>query len=91
MLCALAVVGAGLCAGLVLWPRLKMKEAPTSLLYFHHIACSQTTGDTYATSLVELTQDVEALVVEIAAALIADIAVSSQCRANPSRDPHRCP
>ncbi|MFG3024731.1 Pycsar system effector family protein [Streptomyces sp. NPDC048254] len=66
MLCALAVVGAGLCAGLVLWPRLKMKEAPTSLLYFHHIARGQTTGDMYATSLVALTQDVEALVAEIA-------------------------
>ncbi|MGW4881336.1 Pycsar system effector family protein [Streptomyces sp. NPDC004262] len=66
MLCALSIVGAGFCAGLVLWPRLRMKEAPNSLLYFHHIARSQTTSDTYATSLIALTQDVEALVAEIA-------------------------
>ncbi|MFE9310360.1 Pycsar system effector family protein [Streptomyces sp. NPDC007920] len=66
MLCALAVAGAGLCASLVLWPRLKMKEEPTSLLYFHHIARGHTAGDTYATSLIALTQDVESLVTEIA-------------------------
>ncbi|WP_336116253.1 Pycsar system effector family protein [Streptomyces sp. PTD9-10] len=66
MLCALSVVGAGLCASLVLWPRLKMKEEPTSLLYFHHIARGHAAGDTYASSLIELTQNVEALVTEIA-------------------------
>ncbi|MFD4969871.1 Pycsar system effector family protein [Streptomyces sp. NPDC058424] len=66
MLCALAVAGAGLCAGLVLWPRLKMSEEPTSLLYFHHIARGHTASDTYATSLITLTQDAEALVREIA-------------------------
>ncbi|MFD9978182.1 Pycsar system effector family protein [Streptomyces sp. NPDC059017] len=65
-LCALAVLAAGLCAGLVLWPRLRMKEDPTSLLYFHHIARGHAIGDTYATSLVALTKDMEALVTEIA-------------------------
>ncbi|MFE3881733.1 Pycsar system effector family protein [Streptomyces lydicus] len=66
ILCALMVLGAGLCAGMVLWPRLKMKEAPTSLLYFHHIARGHAAGASYATSLVALTKDVEALVAEIA-------------------------
>jgi hypothetical protein len=66
ILCALAVLGAGLCAGMVLWPRLKMKEDPTSLLYFHHIARAHTASDTYATSLVALTKNMEALVTEIA-------------------------
>ncbi|MCD9193372.1 MULTISPECIES: Pycsar system effector family protein [Streptomyces] len=64
--CALAVLGAGLCASLVLWPRLKMKEDPTSLLYFHHIARGHIASSTYATSLVALTKDAEALVTEIA-------------------------
>ncbi|WP_328967620.1 Pycsar system effector family protein [Streptomyces sp. NBC_00239] len=66
LVCALAVLGAGLCASMVLWPRLRMKEDPTSLLYFHHIARGHAAGDTYATSLVALTKDMEALVTEIA-------------------------
>jgi pycsar effector protein len=66
VLCALAVLGAGLCAGMVLWPRLKMKEDPTSLLYFHHIARGHAASDTYATSLVALTRNMEVLVTEIA-------------------------
>ncbi|WP_150258160.1 Pycsar system effector family protein [Streptomyces venezuelae] len=66
MLCALAVVGAGACASLVLWPRLNMKEEPTSLLYFHHIARGHTASDSYAASLIALTQDAESLVAEIA-------------------------
>ncbi|MCX5124591.1 Pycsar system effector family protein [Streptomyces sp. NBC_00347] len=65
-LCALSVAGAGLCAAMVLWPRLGMKEEPTSLLYFHHIARGHTASDTYATSLVALTKDMDALVTEIA-------------------------
>ncbi|WP_329111648.1 DUF5706 domain-containing protein [[Kitasatospora] papulosa] len=64
-LCGLTVLAAGLCAGLVLWPRLKMKEDPTSLLYFHHIARGHVVSDTYTTSLVALTKDMEALVTEI--------------------------
>ncbi|WNI23590.1 Pycsar system effector family protein [Streptomyces sp. ITFR-16] len=66
MFCGLAVVGAGACAGLVLWPRLKMSEEPTSLLYFHHIARGHAASGTYAESLIALTQDAEALVTEIA-------------------------
>ncbi|MFE4590417.1 Pycsar system effector family protein [Streptomyces laurentii] len=66
LLCALGVTGAGLCAGMVLWPRLRMKEEPTSLLYFHHIARGHPVGDTYASSLAALTQDVDALIKEIA-------------------------
>ncbi|MBQ1096641.1 hypothetical protein KBY55_11190 [Streptomyces sp. b94] len=65
-LCGLAVLAAGLCAGLVLWPRLKMREDPTSLLYFHHIARGHSASDTYAMSLAALTKDMEALVTEIA-------------------------
>ncbi|MGW3872786.1 Pycsar system effector family protein [Streptomyces sp. NPDC005055] len=65
-LCALAVAGAGLCAGFVLWPRLKMKEEPTSLLYFHHIARGHAASDTYAASFISLTTDMDALVTEIA-------------------------
>lgn len=66
VLCVLAVLGAGVCATMVLWPRLKMKEDPTSLLYFHHIARGHAAGGTYATSLIALTRDMEALVTEIA-------------------------
>ncbi|MBB5934349.1 hypothetical protein [Streptomyces zagrosensis] len=47
-LCGIAVVSAGLCAGLVPWPRLKLQEDPTSLLYFHHIARGHAASDTYA-------------------------------------------
>ncbi|MGW6413831.1 Pycsar system effector family protein [Streptomyces sp. NPDC055055] len=65
-LCGLTVLAAGLCAGLVLWPRLKMKEDPTSLLYFHHIARGHVASGTYTISLVALTKDMEALVTEIA-------------------------
>lgn len=65
-LCALAAAGAGLCSGFVLWPRLKMREEPTSLLYFHHIARGHAASDTYATSLISLTTDMDALVTEIA-------------------------
>ncbi|MEV6190674.1 Pycsar system effector family protein, partial [Streptomyces albidoflavus] len=66
ILCALAVLTTGLCAALVLWPRLRMKEDPTSLLYFHHIARGHATSDSYAASLLPLTSDIEALVSEIA-------------------------
>ncbi|MFJ7909721.1 Pycsar system effector family protein [Kitasatospora sp. NPDC096204] len=66
-LCGLTVLMAGLCTGMVLWPRLKMKEDPTSLLYFHHIARGHAASDSYAVSLVALTKDMEALVAEIAA------------------------
>ncbi|THA71809.1 hypothetical protein E6P78_04235 [Streptomyces sp. A0958] len=66
MLCALSVVAAGVCASLVLRPRLNMKEEPTSPLYFHHIARGHTASNSYATSLVNLTQDAESLVTEIA-------------------------
>ncbi|MFI1536749.1 Pycsar system effector family protein [Streptomyces anandii] len=66
ILCAFAVLATGLCAGLVLWPRLKMKENPTSLLYFHHIARGHATSESYAASLTPLTRNMEALVSEIA-------------------------
>ncbi|MFD5492224.1 Pycsar system effector family protein [Streptomyces sp. NPDC127091] len=66
ILCAISVAGAGLCAAMVLWPRLKMKEDPTSLLYFHHIARGHTVSNTYADSLSALTKDMDALVREIA-------------------------
>ncbi|MFI8005966.1 Pycsar system effector family protein [Streptomyces sp. NPDC086010] len=66
VMCALGLVAAGLCAGSALWPRLRMKEEPTSLLYFHHIARGHTKSDTYAASLISLTADINALVEEIA-------------------------
>ncbi|MFG3359848.1 Pycsar system effector family protein [Streptomyces griseofuscus] len=66
LVCALAVLATGMCAGLVLWPRLKMREDPTSLLYFHHIARAHAVGDSYAASLATLTRNPEALVTEIA-------------------------
>ncbi|MFE9055448.1 Pycsar system effector family protein [Streptomyces mutabilis] len=66
VVCALGLVVAGLCAGLALWPRLRMKEEPTSLLYFHHIARGHAKSDTYAASLISLTVDMNALVDEIA-------------------------
>ncbi|MFH9824824.1 Pycsar system effector family protein [Streptomyces bobili] len=66
ILCALTVLATGLCAGLVLWPRLNMKEDPTSLLYFHHVARGHATSDSYAASLAPLIRDAEALVTEIA-------------------------
>ncbi|MFE3065036.1 Pycsar system effector family protein [Streptomyces roseus] len=64
--CALGLVATGLCAGSALWPRLKMTEEPTSLLYFHHIARGHAKSDTYAASLISLTADINALVEEIA-------------------------
>lgn len=64
VLSTLTVLAGGLCAGLVLWPRLRMKEDPTSLLYFHHIARRHRVGDMCAMSLVAVTKDMEALVTE---------------------------
>ncbi|MEV7670212.1 Pycsar system effector family protein [Streptomyces sp. NPDC088752] len=66
ILSALGLVATGLCAGCALWPRLRMKEEPTSLLYFHHIARGHPKSDTYTTSLISLTADIDALVGEIA-------------------------
>ncbi|MFF3289129.1 Pycsar system effector family protein [Streptomyces sp. NPDC003023] len=65
-LCVLGLVATGLCAGLALWPRLRMKEEPTSLLYFHHIARGHPQSDTYTASLISLTGDINALIEEIA-------------------------
>ncbi|MFE9562126.1 Pycsar system effector family protein [Streptomyces sp. NPDC006487] len=66
ILCGLTVLSAGFCSGLVIWPRLKMNEDPTSLLYFHHIARAHATSDSYASSMAALTNDLESLVMEIA-------------------------
>ncbi|WP_373291466.1 Pycsar system effector family protein [Nonomuraea cavernae] len=65
-ICGVLALGAGFCASFAIWPRLRGKEPPTSLLYFQHIARAHTTADGYAASLVALTKDVEALVGEIA-------------------------
>jgi len=76
ILCGVSVAAAGLCAGMVLWPRLRMKESPTSPLYFHHIARGHAAPDTYAVSLAELTKGAEALVTEIASQAWANSVVA---------------
>ncbi|MEV1198636.1 Pycsar system effector family protein [Microbispora rosea] len=64
--CGILAVSAGICAGIAIWPRLRSKEPPTSLLYFQHIARAHPTADAYVASMISLTKDIEALVTEIA-------------------------
>ncbi|WP_407702774.1 Pycsar system effector family protein [Streptomyces xylophagus] len=66
-ICGVFVFGAGISAGCVLWPRLRSKEPPVSLLYFNHTARAHATDSSYIDALLVLTSDPEALVKEIAA------------------------
>ncbi|MEV5335659.1 Pycsar system effector family protein [Streptomyces werraensis] len=65
--CGFSLTCAGICAGLVLWPRLRAKEAPVSHLYFNHTARAHSVDSTYVDALLILTGNPEALVKEIAA------------------------
>ena len=66
IVCAIAVVCAGGCAAIALWPRLRATEDPTSVLYFSHIARRRESPATYAETLMLLTSDTQALTKEIA-------------------------
>lgn len=55
--CGVAAVFAGVAAGVAIWPRLRAREAPTSLLYFNHIARGHAEAATYQETLRLLTTD----------------------------------
>ncbi|GAB7041953.1 MULTISPECIES: Pycsar system effector family protein [Catenuloplanes] len=65
-LCAACVMLAGVFAGVALWPRLRATEAPTSTLYFNHIArkYGKNSAD-YSKAFLGLIEDKERLVGEI--------------------------
>ncbi|MGY0491784.1 Pycsar system effector family protein [Streptomyces sp. WG-D5] len=67
LLSGFSVTAAGICAGLVLWPRLRAKEEPISHLYFSHTARAHAVDSTYIDALLILTGNPEDLVKEIAA------------------------
>ncbi|WP_405507600.1 DUF5706 domain-containing protein [Streptomyces cyaneofuscatus] len=67
LLCGFSLTSAGVCAGLVLWPRLRTKEEPVSHLYFSHTARAHAVDSTYIDALLILTGNPEGLVKEIAA------------------------
>ncbi|MFJ5739518.1 Pycsar system effector family protein [Streptomyces microflavus] len=67
LLCGFSLTSAGVCTGLVLWPRLRTKEEPVSHLYFSHTARAHAIDSTYIDALLILTGNPESLVKEIAA------------------------
>lgn len=67
VLCGVAVVASGVFAALALWPRLKSREAPTSPLYFNHIARKHPDSSTYYQTLKLLSSASEDMVRELAA------------------------
>lgn len=71
---------AGACAGLALRPRLRSREEPTSILYYHHIARKHARPDgsgAYAQAVLELTANGESLVNEVAAQIWANAHVAT--------------
>lgn len=66
-LCAACVMLAGVFAGVALWPRLRATEAPTSTLYFNHIArkYGKKNSADYSKAFLGLIEDKERLVGEI--------------------------
>lgn len=80
VLCAVCIAGGGVCAAWALRPRLRAKEEPTSRLYFHHIARRHprpTKGAEYLAELHGLTNDREALVVDISSQVWANAHVAT--------------
>jgi len=76
VVCSVAVLIAGVCAGVSLWPRLRPKEPPTSRLYFDHIARQHPDVSTYRETLHLLTGDSDEIVREVAAQVWANAHVS---------------
>lgn len=66
LVCAVAVLAAGICAAVSLWPRLKTKEAPTSPIYFDHIAREHADVSTYRDTLHLLTAKPDEITKELA-------------------------
>lgn len=65
-LCVVLIFVSGICAGLALWPRLRSTEAPTSALYFDHIARAYRDESTsYVHDFRRMTQDSDRLLTEI--------------------------
>lgn len=80
VLCAISIAGGGGCASWALRPRLRAKEEPTSRLYFHHIARRHprpTRGAEYLAELHGLTNDREALVIDISSQVWANAHVAT--------------
>jgi hypothetical protein len=66
LVCAAAVLLAATCAAVSLWPRLKAKEAPTSPIYFDHIAREHADVSTYRDTLHLLTAKADEITKELA-------------------------
>lgn len=80
VLCAAAIAAGGVCAAWALRPRLRAREEPTSRLYFQHIARRHprpTKGAEYRAELHGLTNDREALVVDISSQIWANAHVAT--------------
>lgn len=66
VICAGAVLVAGICAGVSLWPRLKANEPPTSPIYFDHIAREHADVATYRDTLHLLSSNTSEITRELA-------------------------
>lgn len=80
VLCAVCIAGGAVSASWALRPRLRAKEEPTSGLYFHHIARRHpkpSKGARYLAELHGLTNDREALVVDISSQVWANAHVAT--------------
>jgi Family of unknown function (DUF5706) len=67
VVCAVAVLAAGTCSGVALWPRLRPKELPTSRFYFDHLARQHPDVATYVEALHQLVGNKDEIVRELAA------------------------
>lgn len=77
-LCAVLTVCAGMFAAIALWPRLRSKEDPTSVLFFNHIARKHRDSlTTYVQTLITLTTDHDSLVKELAQQIWANSLVAT--------------
>lgn len=78
VICAAAVLAAGTCAGVALWPRLLPKEPPTNRFYFDHIARQHPEAATYLDVLHQLAGSKDDIVRELAAEVWANAHISQK-------------
>ncbi|WP_344811538.1 Pycsar system effector family protein [Microlunatus aurantiacus] len=76
IVCAVAVVATGVCAGLSLWPRINADDPPTSPLYFDHIARQHPDATTYRETLKLFAANNEQIIQELASQVWANAHVS---------------
>lgn len=79
--CGALVVAAATCAGLCLLPRLRPRDEPNSLVYFHHILRRHrgvTSGPGYEGTLTALTTDTDRLLADLGAQIWANTQIADR-------------